>query len=201
MPLFFPFHGIRPCAKKGDSILSFCRESFPALTPEKLPEWIQDGRCAIDTEEGLYLYEETLLSEEILFPGDVPFSEETGKGCNPGEEEEEKNILGFFALTDRPGSDTPFGARIFFPPDETGETVARLRALSHGPPRYEETIGSRRYRLWLINDPVILPVLCGDDIAPPPPPGAPKNLCLVFPKGQPDFPLSPLWGMVFFQNP
>ena len=100
MPLFFPFHGIRPCAKKGDSILSFCRESFPALTPEKLPAWIQDGICAIDTQEGLYLYEETLLSGEALFPGDVPFSEGTGEGCPP-EEEEEKTILGFFALTDR----------------------------------------------------------------------------------------------------
>lgn len=194
MPLFFPFHGIRPCAKKGDSILSFCRESFPALTPEKLLAWIQDGLCAIDTEAGLYLYEETLLTRECSF------SEGDMDGCTPVEEEE-KTILGFFALTDRPGNDTPFGARIFFPPDETGETVARLQALSHGTPRYEETIGSRRYRLWLINDPVILPVLCGDDIAPPPPPGAPKTLCLVFPKGQPDFLLSPLWGMVFFQNP
>lgn len=182
MPLFEPFCGVRPCVPVGDDVLSFCETTIPSLLraskeeqPAQCQALLETGICAQDSHPAFYLYEEKLTLDDGA----------------------EKCALGFFALSTASVTADPFRPAILLDRDPTGQTFARLQALSQGAPRYEAYRGNRRYRLWLIDDLVVQAALRGEEVACVMPPTWPRVFSLIFPGEKPDFPLCPLIGMVF----
>ena len=182
MPLFEPFCGVRPCLPSGEDVLPFCENTMADLLRAPKEErrtqyetMMQKGLCAKDPQPAFYLYEEKLTLDDGA----------------------EKRALGFFALSTASVMADPLRPAILLDRDPTGQTRARLQALSRGCPRYESHRGNRRYRLWLIDDLVMQAALRGEEVACVLPPAWPRVFSLIFPGEKPDFPLCPLTGLVF----
>ncbi len=146
MPLFEPFCGVRPCLPSGEDVLPFCENTMADLLRAPKEErrtqyetMMQKGLCAKDPQPAFYLYEEKLTLDDGA----------------------EKRALGFFALSTASVMADPLRPAILLDRDPTGQTRARLQALSRGCPRYEAHRGNRRYRLWLIDDLVMQAALRG----------------------------------------